>query len=95
MKAMSELSSLLGHLDDARQLSEVAHDYLPRFLDFATSVNKDRLTLSYHNESSWGTMYNMWPDVLLGLDFLPKEVYAMQEKWYPTVMSQAFIHPIG
>ena len=83
---MSVLADTLGNQEDASHFADVAADYLPQFLDLAISSDQTHITLAYHNESSWSTQYNLFGDILLGLDFIPQEVYQMQEDFYHTVM---------
>lgn len=35
-----------------------------------------------------GVLYNLYADVALGLNFVPREVYEVQDKFYPTVATQ-------
>ena len=53
------------------------------------------MLLNYHNETSWSTQYNLFADVLLGLDFVPQSVYAMLADYYPAMMrtSTSFFLP--
>ena len=49
--------------------------------------------LAYEWRSSWGLLYNIYPDRLLNLSIIPEEIYSMQCAWYPTV-SQIYGVPI-
>lgn len=85
---MSVLADALGKKEDASHFADVASSYLPQFLDLAISSDQTHITLAYHNETSWSTQYNLFGDVLLGLELLPQEVYQMQEDFYHTVMGE-------
>ena len=49
--------------------------------------------MTYRLRSSWGLLYNTFPDMLLGLDIVPPNVSTMQCEWYRTV-SQEFGVPL-
>ena len=53
-----------------------------------TDKNKTHFVLQYHNESTWMTSFNLYPDVLFKLDTFPKEAIDMQSRWYPTKLKQ-------
>ena len=48
------------------------------------ALNKDKthFTYSYGDDSSWGTLFNLFPDQLLGLDTFSPAIRAMQCSWY-------------
>lgn len=39
-------------------------------------------TYNYHDASSWGTVFNLFPDQWLGLNTFPKTAVTMQCSWY-------------
>jgi len=55
--------------------------------------SKTHTVLSYQYRSSYGLLYNTYPDLLLDLSIIPSYVYSMQSKFYPTI-SQIFGVPL-
>jgi hypothetical protein len=49
--------------------------------------------LAYEWRSSYGLLYNIYPDKLLQLGVVPEHIYAMQSNWYPRI-SQVFGVPL-
>ena len=43
---------------------------------------RTHFTYNYHKDASWGTIFNLFPDQLLGLDTFPAKAREMQCKWY-------------
>lgn len=56
IQAMSVISNLTGHSDDAAKYSSIAHDYISKWqtLGIAQDANPPHATLSYGNDSSHG-----------------------------------------
>jgi Domain of unknown function (DUF4965)/Domain of unknown function (DUF5127)/Domain of unknown function (DUF1793) len=50
-----------------------------------TDASKSHFTVFYGNDSSWGTPFNLFPDVLLGLQTFPTAAISMENAWYPQV----------
>ena len=44
--------------------------------------NATHFTYNYHDASSWGTLFNLFPDQWLGLNTFPKTAVTMQCNWY-------------
>ncbi|KAJ4395919.1 hypothetical protein N0V93_000135 [Gnomoniopsis smithogilvyi] len=42
-------------------------------------------TLDYNDPTSWGVLYNLYADRLLGLNFVSDDIYTIQSNFYPTV----------
>ncbi|PVF95783.1 DUF1793-domain-containing protein [Serendipita vermifera] len=85
IRAMAELSCIMGDQNKTSTYMAIANDYVGRWQELATSSDGMHLTLSYGNETSWGLSYNLYADRLLSLDLFPSAVYTMQDRWYPTV----------
>ncbi|KAG9084624.1 hypothetical protein FS749_005086, partial [Ceratobasidium sp. UAMH 11750] len=81
IRAMSEISSLLGKQDDAKKYLDIATSYVPRWQKLATS-NEGHLVLNYNNPSSWGLTYNLYADKLFQFKLFPQSIYEMQSGWY-------------
>lgn len=50
-----------------------------------TDANKTHFTVSYGNDSTWNTPFNLFPDVLFNLSTFPSAAVTMENHWYPTV----------
>lgn len=78
---------------DAANFSATAIQYLNQWEIFAIDPDEQHTLLAYQWRSSWGLLYNTYPDKLFGLNFIPQRIYDMQSAWYPTV-SQIFGVPL-
>lgn len=89
IEAMAVISNLTGNTDDANNYSTIAHDYITRWqiLGINQNATTPHTTLAYGNETSYGLLYNLYADALLGLDLVPQSVYDMQSTFYPTVVA--------
>ncbi|EJD38420.1 DUF1793-domain-containing protein [Auricularia subglabra TFB-10046 SS5] len=85
--AMGEIAKLTGNMDKATRYTSLAKDMVTRWRALATSTDRSHLKLSYSDNASWGLVYNLYADKLLGLDLFPKDVYDMQTAWYKQQMS--------
>ncbi|PSR77704.1 glutaminase GtaA [Coniella lustricola] len=65
IRAMSEISDILGETKDAKYYREIADDYIEKWQDFALSRDKLFPKLSYEWFGSWTTIYNLYADSLL------------------------------
>ncbi|KAG8693928.1 hypothetical protein FRC09_010174, partial [Ceratobasidium sp. 395] len=81
IRAMSEISSLLGKQDDAKKYLDIATSYVPKWQKLATS-NEGHLVLNYGSPSSWGLAYNLYADKLFQFKLFPDSIYDMQSGWY-------------
>ena len=93
LQAMSEISRLVGDDALADNYSAYAHDYYTRWEYLAIDPSEQHTLLAYQWRSSWGLLYNTYPDKLLQLGIIPQRVYDMQSEWYPKV-SQVFGVPL-
>ena len=64
--------------------STVATQFVDKLVNQSLGLNKAKthFTYNYGNDSSWGTLFNLFPDQLLELNTFSKEVRAMQCTWY-------------
>lgn len=90
LEAMSEISERAGHKDLKQHYSDIAHEYLAFWQEHGINHDAEvpHTTLSYNDNESYGLLYNLWGDKILGLDFIPKEIYKMQSDWYPHVTNE-------
>ncbi|KAH8772884.1 glutaminase a [Diaporthe sp. PMI_573] len=65
IRAMSEISSILGETKDAKYYREIADDYIDKWQELALSRDKQFPKLSYEWYGSWTTIYNLFADSLL------------------------------
>lgn len=89
IQAMSEIARLTNHPADARNYSLIAHDYISKWQEMGVvkSANAPHTNLAYDDPTSHGLLYNLYTDVLLGLNLVPQSIYAMQSAFYPTIAS--------
>lgn len=90
IQAMAQIAEVTGNDADGQNFTNIAKDYVTRWMDLAiaeTSANFTRphTILSYGNNDTYGLLYNLYADRLLGLDLVPQEVYDMQSEFYPEV----------
>ncbi|OCK77996.1 DUF1793-domain-containing protein [Lepidopterella palustris CBS 459.81] len=93
LKAMSQISSAVGLDWDATNFSATASMYYIQWESFAVDPSENHTLLAYQWRSSYGLLYNTYPDKLLSLGIIPDYIYAMQSEWYPTI-SQIFGVPL-
>lgn len=66
IRAMSEISELVGEKEDAKYYREVSENYVQRWHDeFAMSRDGTHAKLAYTWYGSWTTLYNLFADSLL------------------------------
>lgn len=65
IKAMSELSRLVGNTAEAEEYGRLADDYVEKWQGFGISRDHKHAKLSYTWEGSWTTLYNLYADALL------------------------------
>lgn len=65
IRAMSEISTIIGETEDAEYYRKIADDYIEKWQDLALSRDKTFPKLSYEWYGSWTTIYNLYADSLL------------------------------
>lgn len=93
LKAMSFISAAVGDAANAANYSSTATRFYAQWEEMAIDPSGRHTLLAYQWRSSWGLLYNIFPDKLLGLGIIPQNLYDMQSAWYPTV-SQIFGVPL-
>ncbi|MCJ1311229.1 hypothetical protein MMC25_004900 [Agyrium rufum] len=53
-----------------------------------TDANKTHFTLEYGNDTTYSTVFNLFPDILLNLSTFPAAAYDMETAFYPTVRAE-------
>ncbi|OAL05283.1 DUF1793-domain-containing protein [Phaeosphaeriaceae sp. SRC1lsM3a] len=87
LEAMAQMSKIVGETGDAKNFTDIAHDYIAKWQDqgINKSANPKHAMLNYNNASSYGLLYNLYADKMLNLSLVPQEVYDMQSEFYPTI----------
>ncbi|KAF9790927.1 hypothetical protein BJ322DRAFT_417052 [Thelephora terrestris] len=88
LQAASEIFQILGDSNKSTQYGNAAASFLEQWQSIALSIDKSHYTLSYRNDPSWGLLYNLYADRLLGFNMFPQSVYDTQTKWYASNMDQ-------
>ncbi|KAK7045340.1 hypothetical protein VNI00_007589 [Paramarasmius palmivorus] len=83
VRAMAEISDTLGKVDDAKKYQKQAVTWIKDW-EHAAIVN-GHLASSY-NSDSWGMIYNLFADKLLGMKLVSQEVYDIQDRFYINLM---------
>jgi hypothetical protein len=100
IKAMSKISELVNQTRDASRYGAVANDWIRKWM--ALGISNDggqrHATLLYGASQTHGLLYNVYCDLELGLDFVPDDVYAIQDAWYRKLLNdprKAQLRPYG
>ncbi|KAH8888530.1 glutaminase GtaA [Thozetella sp. PMI_491] len=93
LQAMAAVARVAGKTDDAARFAATAKDYYAKWESYGIDPKRSHALLSYEWESSWGLLYNIYPDKLLNLGIVNASVYSMQSSFYSTV-SQDFGVPL-
>jgi len=65
IKAMSELSELLGKMDDAKYYRNISDVYIKKWEEYSLARDGTHAKLAYTWYGSWTTIYNLFGDALL------------------------------
>lgn len=93
LQAMSDIATIAGDTTSAQNYSSTASSFYSQWEGFAIDPSGRHTVLSYQWRSSYGLLYNTFPNLLLNLNLIPQSLYDMQSNWYPTV-SQLFGIPL-
>lgn len=93
LQAMSLVAEVVGDTVSAANYSATAASYYEQWTYFAIDPSERHTLLGYEWRSSYGLLYNIFPDKLLDLGLIPQSLYDMQSEWYPTV-GQVFGVPL-
>jgi hypothetical protein len=84
--AMERIAIAAGKPSDGAHYAGVARDYIAQWVEKAQDTGKDHLKLAYDQPGTWSLKYNGYPDALLGLNLIPKDIARKEGDWY---LSQA------
>lgn len=65
IRAMSELSEVLGEKEDAKYYRNISETYIKEWEGYAMSPDGGRAKLAYHWQGSWTTLYSLYADAVL------------------------------
>lgn len=87
LQAAAMMANLTGHEDASERYGSTAQDWIGQWEDLAVSksANPPHTTLNYGADDSYSLLYNMYGDALTQTNIVPKRIYEMQSKFYPTV----------
>lgn len=85
LKAMSEISKVVGDQMSVDHYSHTADEYIKKWEEYSVNEDEKHTALAYDWDASTGLLYNAYVDKLLGLNSVPERIYDMQSKWYPQV----------
>ncbi|HEV2370845.1 MAG TPA: DUF5127 domain-containing protein [Streptosporangiaceae bacterium] len=87
--AMAQIATAAGHAADASHYQGLAGEFITYWQANAQDPAGQHLDLTYSGngggDSTWGTTYNAYADLLLGTGLVPASVAAEQAAWYPGV----------
>ncbi|KAK7045353.1 hypothetical protein VNI00_007602 [Paramarasmius palmivorus] len=87
VRAMAEISHTLGKGDDASKYQSQASQWIEQW-EKSASLN-GHLVSSYNAGGSWGMIYNLFADKLLGMNLVSQEVYDEQDAFYSNLLKSA------
>ncbi|KIK52995.1 hypothetical protein GYMLUDRAFT_250707 [Collybiopsis luxurians FD-317 M1] len=87
IRSMAEISRAVGEPDDYRYYSSTASSLVSQWQNLAGSSG--HLTSTYEDSNSWGMIYNLYPDKLLGFNLVDNNTYSKQTSWYSDAASTA------
>jgi hypothetical protein len=90
---MSEIASVINKEDDATLYRTTSTSYFATWKTLAVDPFNTHVLLAYQYRTSWTTLYNIYPALLLNLTVIPREIFELQSAWYPQV-SQMFGVPL-
>lgn len=93
IQAMAGVARVVIDAAGLQNYTTTASNYFSTWEYYAVDPSRNHTLLSYEWRSSWGLLYNTFPDKLLNLGVIPQSLYEMQSNWYPRV-SQIFGIPL-
>lgn len=90
---MGEIASLTGNSNDAKDFIKTSREYMNKWEKYTFGQDSTHARLAYQLSDSWGlswivssltqgSLYNAYPDDLLGLRLFPERVRDKQDAWY-------------
>ena len=80
--AMGQIAGYAGNAEDARHFQETSRDMIGKWPALAQSKEGSHLVLAYGQDATWSLKYNAYPDKVLGLNLVPKNVLEEEAKYY-------------
>ncbi|MBP0456898.1 glutaminase family protein [Streptomyces montanisoli] len=80
--AMSKIAKAAGNTADAASYLSTAKSYIAQWVDKAQDGDAGHLKLAYDQPGTWSLKYNGYPDQLLKLNLIPREVAKAEGDWY-------------
>lgn len=88
IRSMSIIAHITNHTVTSHELQAKSESFVQSWLDLSYQDGIPFAKLAYGWPGSWGTLYNLYADRLLGLDLFPEWVYEKQENWYGKVLNR-------
>ncbi|KAK2596697.1 hypothetical protein QQS21_006212 [Conoideocrella luteorostrata] len=88
LEAMSQVATKAGHQSESANYSSLAKQYLEFWTQHGVNKDAGHTMLQYDNKDSYGLLYNIYPDKVLGLNLIPQEIYDMQSDFYLKTQKQ-------
>lgn len=86
--AMAEIAAWVDKPHAAKRYRRLAENYVQRWANYSIARDGSHIKLAYQADKSWGTLYNLFADRLLNLQLVPRSIYDVLERWYPTVAQE-------
>ncbi|KAL5409434.1 hypothetical protein PMIN06_010398 [Paraphaeosphaeria minitans] len=85
--AFAEIANLIDESADAQNYTSIAKDYITRWeaLGINAAADPPHATLNYDNDTTYGLLYNLYNDKLVGTNLVPQRIYDDQSAFYLTV----------
>ena len=81
--ALGELATVLGNTDDAARFNQTATTLAGEFLEYGLSTDGSHFKVTYDmDDSSWATVYNLYPDRFFSLGLFDDELHDTLGAWY-------------
>ena len=93
IQAMAGVASVVADAASVQNYTVTASNYFSTWEYYGIDPSHNHTLLGYDWRSSWGLLYNTYPDKLLNLGLIPQSLFEMQSNWYPQV-SQVFGVPL-
>ena len=93
IQAMAGVASVVADAASVQNYTVTASNYFSTWEYYGIDPSHSHTLLGYDWRSSWGLLYNTYPDKLLNLGIIPQSLFEMQSNWYPQV-SQVFGVPL-
>ncbi|OCH91418.1 hypothetical protein OBBRIDRAFT_886945 [Obba rivulosa] len=90
IRAMAEMSEAFGQAGDATFYGSQAMALITEWESLALDSDRQHLLLDYADDTSWGLMYNLYADRLLGFNLVNSSIYAAQTTFYEALPVSRF-----